>query len=126
MQLTQVLLTLSAFAALGQAAFLDARANNKANEYPKTECKDSKGGNTPSFAHKPNGAGNGQCISMDDSTASVYIAVTGGQKVTAYKNQKCDGGNGETLGNPGRECVELNTYFPAGRIKSLRYEIPKP
>ncbi|EPE25347.1 hypothetical protein GLAREA_01259 [Glarea lozoyensis ATCC 20868] len=93
----------SFFAMMGicQASVFLERANGKANEYPNPHC-------------------------MDPTTASVYIATSPRQHVTAFSNAACNPGenNKELLGSTGGACVELGTHFNQGAIHSLLFNIP--
>jgi hypothetical protein len=63
---------------------------------------------------------------MDPTTASVYIATSPGQHVTAFSNAACDPGtnNIDLLGSTEGPCVELGTHFNRGAIHSLFFNIP--
>jgi hypothetical protein len=85
--------------------------------------KDKNGGNKASFPHKP-ACG---CVKMDETTYSVYIATSPGQKVYAYSNGACNphADMSGYLGQLGGECQNLPSEFPSGgAIQSVQFYTP--
>jgi hypothetical protein len=72
--------------------------------------KDKNRGNKASFPYKP-ACG---CVKIDETTYSVYIATSPGQKVYAYSNGACNpyADMLDYLGQLSSECQNLPSEFP--------------
>jgi len=92
-----------------------AQTQPKANEYKSTDCSGSI-----NFAHKNFDL---EDVTMDDTSHSVYLAVTGDDTWQAWSDKTSNGGSctGTNLGTFSHlDCNDLDTTF-SSRIRCVRY-----
>ena len=88
----------------------------------KYASKDANGGNTPTYPHSVLCG----CVTIDTTTASVYLATSPGQSMYAFSSSGCVAGadGDQYLGNIGGECHEVDTQFTGGRMQSVFFWVP--
>ncbi|KAH8656571.1 hypothetical protein BGZ60DRAFT_518712 [Tricladium varicosporioides] len=116
MQFTAAFIT-AILAATASAAVMEPRALNKANEYKSNDCSGKL-----NYGHHGDSSRPGQCINMDVTTHSVYIAKLS-PSLTAYSAPGC--GEKDRLGGADDHppCKNLdNSWFPGVRVGSVKFD----